>query len=253
MKYFSSFRVVSFFLKIVVFAAFITALAHTYHFTGRDGVAKPLSYMFSGVSISDDRLTGDNSLPVVPPKPYVVSFLSQAYHSKVIPETVPDSMITIGIQEEVEGSFIQFAEDSLRIRTFGGGFVHLPYSVLTNDNGNLDLTAPAIKGFLKGNYIKFTLIFMFYHFFRLSWLFFFNGLIFAIVLLLIRRDMKFQEYFKITLFASTPILIGEVLTMVTDIIASWPSYIWMGASVFIILRAMYDMDKQKEKEKEESQ
>ncbi|MCX7726387.1 MAG: DUF1189 family protein [Chitinispirillaceae bacterium] len=242
----NSFRrreILFFFLNLLFFFTFITAIANTLHlFVGKDNISSMVAEVFNGISIRDGKLYSSAETPYVPPSYMIAPILNKIFGLPEILNDEAESLIVVDTAltelTHVKVPAIILSRDKISV------FLQKKISIdfFYNNLGvkNLIFSKEEIHNLLKRNIVTIFLLYFFSVLVNYGailsfcvWILAFSAFVFRI-----NRRKKIKEYLKIAILAVSPVPIGATLFAIAGVKKDWMWHVLILVSTIIMFRAV---------------
>jgi len=243
--YFKGTRVFGFYIRIIVFTAFITGLAKTYYFVDlKWGIPARIELAFKGMEIRNGFLNPNRETPYYPPSYHIAPLLNQIFSIPHFFDSIPDSFIVVdtGKQAWVPGHepFMILRSAHVELHPNPKSTFKFPYTLLLGGGKDLIFTAEHVRAFLMRNIIGITFNSIIWSGIVYSGMVLFSIFFLALAAYIFRvdRGRNWFQYVRLACFASSPITIGSMLIALSGVKLPWTWHVLIFLSTIVMFRAI---------------
>lgn len=242
---FSRSQVVIFFLKLLVFISFLSAIAQCYYFIYSDrGISLSIQNAFKGMEIKQGLLDPKGQTPIVPPTYVIMPALDQLFGFQNFFSSDKDSVIIIDTAKTrnymLKIPAILMAREKVIFYFNKQTSFEIPYKTLLFGAENLSFTAEEIKRNLIKHKGAIFLSMFIAHIFQNTITLFFSIFFLAIAAFFFRMEKvsTFSKYLRAATYSISPMAVGSVLIAISGVKILWGWHILIFISTIVLFRGL---------------
>ncbi|MDG5815956.1 DUF1189 family protein [Chitinispirillales bacterium ANBcel5] len=253
----SRLKITGYLFKLFVFATILTSLFKTYYIIDTErGIATPLSQLFSEMEIKEGKLYPNRPEPYIPSTRSLSAILDRMVIYPHIFAAMPDTFLVVDTQaKEWDGERkpgILMNKTSVVLQPFTSSEIVIPYSRFLGES-DFSFTPSLIRSVLVRNMFSLFLNSLIwssvFFLFVITSSVLFLGI--AAFLFRIEKKRKINQFFRIASFASTPVILGNVIVAFAGVKNNWIWHIFIFISTIVMFRAIVATTPEKNKKDRE--